>query len=851
MTHAKSLARQAWLPALLLLASMPLATAQQIRGTPGATSTVMTPQGLQLPPPSPPFTGQILPNAIDSQPAWPPQIMPPANAPNVLLILTDDVGFAAPTTFGGVIPTPTLDAVAAAGLRYTTFHTTALCSPTRAALLTGRNHHEVGTGNIGELSTGFPGYNSIIPRETATIAAMLQQNGYATAWFGKNHNTPAWEASAAGPFTNWPTGMGFDYFYGFLGGDTSQWQPGNLFRNTTPIHPYVGNPGFNLITAMADDAITYIRTNTEIAPNRPWFIHYAPGGTHAPHHPPREWIERIEAMNLFNDGWEVLRERIFANQQRMGVIPANAQLTPWPDFLQRWSSLSDVEKRLFIRQANVYAAYLAYTDHEIGRVIAEVERQGQRDNTLIIYISGDNGSSAEGSLNGTPNEVMYFNGVGLTAEQQMRLYDAWGSDQTYAHMAVGWTWAFGTPYRWTKQVASHFGGTRNGMAVSWPRGIAERGATRHQFHHVIDVVPTILEAAGIPQPQSVNGITQRPISGTSMAYTFPAAGANAPSTRRTQYFEILGNQGIYHDGWFANTTPPAPPWDALAPRPTDVAGGLPWELYNLADDPTQMNNLAARFPERLRAMREIFTMEAARNQVFPLDMTTLTRMIAPRPGPAAGRRQFVYTGPSCCTQANAAPNILNRSYRITAEIEVPAGGANGMLVTQGGRFGGWGFYLRESRPVFTLNLLSLQRVKWEAPAALPPGRHTLLFDFALNPQGPVPFGHGGTGTLSVNGQQVAQQSIPRGVPFTYAWDETFDVGLDTGTPVDDRDYQVPFNFTGRLARITVDLGDSSVTPAAVQAFAEAMAARAAAASAPAAATPPTALPPPVPPTRTR
>jgi arylsulfatase A-like enzyme len=852
MTQANRLARAALLPAIFLMAAMPLATAQQIRGTLGATSTVMTPQGLQLPPPSPPFTGQILPNAIDSQPAWPPQIMPPQNAPNVLLILTDDVGFGAPSTFGGVIPTPTLDAVAQAGLRYTTFHTTALCSPTRAALLTGRNHHEVGTGNIGELSTGFPGYNSIIPRETATIAAMLQQNGYATAWFGKNHNTPAWEASAAGPFTNWPTGMGFDYFYGFLGGDTSQWQPGNLFRNTTPIHPYQGNPGFNLITAMADDAITYIRTNTEIAPNRPWFIHYAPGGTHAPHQPPREWIERIEALNLFNDGWEVLRERIFANQQRMGVIPANAQLAPWPDFLQRWSSLSDVEKRLFIRQANVYAAYLAYTDAEIGRVIAEVERQGQRDNTLIIYISGDNGSSAEGSLNGTPNEVMYFNGVSLTAEQQMPLYDAWGSDQTYAHMAVGWTWAFGSPNRWTKQIASHFGGTRNGMAVSWPRGIAERGGTRHQFHHVIDVVPTILEAAGIPQPQSVNGITQRPISGTSMAYTFPAAGANAPSTRRTQYFEILGNQGIYHDGWFANTTPPAPPWNSLAPRPTDVANGLPWELYNLADDPTQMTNLAARFPERLRAMREIFTMEATRNQVFPLDMTTLTRMINPRPGPAAGRRQFVYTGPSCCAQANAAPNILNRSYRITAEIEVPAGGANGMLVTQGGRFGGWGFYLREGRPVFTMNLLSLQRVKWEAPAALPPGRHTVVFDFALNPEGPIPFGHGGTGTLSVNGQQVAQHAIPRSVPFTFAWDETFDVGLDTGTPVDDRDYQVPFNFTGRLARITVDLGEGSVTPAAVQAFEQAMAARAAAAAAPApAATPPTALPTPVPPTRTR
>jgi len=819
------------LSALVLLATMPLAMAQQIRGTPGTPSAVVTPQGLQLPPPTQPFGGLIMPNAMDSEPAWPAQTMPPERAPNVLLILTDDVGFGAPSTFGGVIPTPTLDGVAQAGLRYTTFHNTALCSPTRAALLTGRNHHEVGTGNIGELSTGYPGYNSIIPRETATIATILQQNGYATAWFGKNHNTPAWEASAAGPFNNWPVGMGFDYFFGFLGGDTSQWQPGNLFRNTTPIHPFAGNPGFNLTTAMADDAITYIRTQTEIAPARPWFIHYAPGGTHAPHQPTREWVERIEALNLFNDGWERLRERIFANQQRLGVIPANAQLAPWPDFLQRWESLSEGEKRLFIRQANVYAAYLAYTDHQIGRVIAEVERQGQLDNTLIIYISGDNGSSAEGSLNGTPNEVMYFNGVSLTAEQQMPWFDAWGSDQTYAHMAVGWSWAFSTPNRWTKQIASHFGGTRNGMALSWPRGIAERGGVRHQFHHVIDVVPTILEAAGVAAPQSVNGITQRPISGVSMAYTFPQTGANAPSRRRTQYFEILGNHGIYHEGWFAGTTPPAPPWDAMAPRPIDVMNGLHWELYNLADDPTQFRDISAQNPERLRMMREIFTMEATRNQVFPLDMTALTRMIEPRPGPAAGRRQFVFTGPSCCTQANAAPNMLNRSYRITADIEVPAGGGNGVLLTQGGRFGGWSFYLREGRPVFTLNLLGMERVKWEATAVLPPGRNSVVFDFALSPEGQVPFGHGGTGTLTVNGRQAAQRAIPRSVPFTYAWDETFDVGRDTGTSVDDHEYQLPFDFTGQIARITVDLGESTVTPAAVRAFAEAMAARAAAAQA--------------------
>jgi arylsulfatase len=805
-----------------------------------------------LPQPALPFTGQIMPNLVDSQPAWPAQIMPPANAPNVLLILTDDVGFAAPSTFGGVIPTPTLDSVAQNGLRYTTFHTTALCSPTRAALLTGHNHHQVGFGNISELSMGFPGYNSIIPRTTATIGAILQENGYATAWFGKNHNVPPWEASAAGPFTNWPVGMGFDYFYGFIGGDTSQWQPGNLFRNTTPIHPYVGQPpgSWNLITAMADDAITYIRTNTEIAPNRPWFIHYAPGGTHAPHHPTPEWIQRIEALNLFNDGYEKLRERIFANQQRLGVIPANAQLTPWPDSVPRWDSLSDAAKRLFIRQVNVYAAYLAYTDAEIGRVIAEIERLGQRDNTLIIYISGDNGSSAEGSLQGTPNEVMYFNGVSLNAEQQMPWYDAWGSDQTYAHMAVGWTWAFGTPNRWTKQIASHFGGTRNGMAVSWPRGITDRGGIRTQFHHVIDVVPTILEAAGIPQPQAVNGITQVPMAGTSMAYTFPREAATLPSTRRTQYFEIMANRAIYHDGWIASTTPAAPPWEGTAPRPEDAMNGYAWELYNLADDPTQFRNVAAQFPDRLRMMQELFTIEATRNQVFPLNGNGLAGMLVARPGPAAGRRQFVYTGPSCCTQSNAAPSILNRSFLITAEIEVPQGGANGMLVTQGGRFSGWGFYLHQGRPVFTMNLLNLQRAKWEGPQALPPGRHTVVFDFALQPQGPIPCAHGGTGTLSVNGQQVVQTTVPRTTPFTFAWDETFDVGMDTGTPVDDRDYQVPFAFTGQIGRITVDLGEGTVTPEAVRNFGALMAAQARAAAghtpAPAAPAPAAATPAPAP-----
>ena len=811
---------------LALLVMVPQVQAQEVRGTPGSPSAVMTLPGLQLPAAAPPFAGAIRPNAVDSTPAWPPQIMPPAKAPNVLLILTDDVGFGAPSTFGGVIPTPTLDRVAAEGLRYTTFHTTALCSPTRAALLTGRNHHHVGFGNISELSTGYPGYNAIIPRETATIAAILKQNGYATAWFGKDHNVPPWEASTAGPFTNWPVGQGFEYFYGFVGGDTSQWQPGNLFRNMTPIHPYNGNPGWNLITAMADDAIGYIRNNVEIAPNRPWFIHYAPGGTHAPHHPTKEWVDKIEKMNLFNDGWEKLRERIFANQKQLGVIPTNAVLPAWPsDLLKRWDDLTDVEKKLFIRQADVYAAYLAYTDHEIGRVIDEVKRLGQLDNTLIIYISGDNGSSAEGSVNGTPNEVMYFNGVGLDAEKQMPWYDVWGTDQTYNHMAVGWTWAFGTPYRWTKQVASHFGGTRNGMAISWPARIKDRGGIRTQFHHVIDIAPTILDLVGIPQPNVVDGIAQRPMDGVSMAYTLPAENKDLPSTHKTQYFEILGNRALYNEGWIASTTPPVPPWASVtAPRPSDVMNGYAWELYNIVDDPTQNDDLAKAEPAKLRSLQELFIMEGERNHVFPLN-NSITAMIAPRPGPAAGRKQFVYTGSSCCTQANAAPSILNRSFRITAEVDVPEGGADGVLVTQGGRFAGWGLYVKDGKPTFTMNLLNLERPKWQAREALKPGRHTVVFDFALEQKGEIPFGHGGTGVMSVDGQEAARLTLPKTTPFTFAWDETFDVGMDTGTPVDDKDYQVPFAFSGTIEKITVDLGEGPVSLESMVAWMKAISSR--------------------------
>jgi arylsulfatase len=797
----------------ICLAALPFspAGAQQLRGAPGSATAIEFPDSRVLPQPPAPFAGTVNPAARESTPAWPPTLGAPENAPNVLLIITDDVGFGSPSTFGGVIPTPTLDRVAADGLRYTQFHTTALCSPTRASLLTGRNPHSVGFGAVAELSTGFPGYNAIIGADTATIAETLRQNGYSTAWYGKNHNTPPWEISPAGPFDRWPTGLGFDLFYGFMGGETNQWEPGNLFRNTTRILPFEGQPGWNLTTAMADEAIARIRELHEVAPGRPWFIHYAPGGAHAPHHPTPEWIARFRGH--FDEGWEVVRERIFANQQRLGVLPPNAVLPPWPDTLPRWSSLSADQRRLYARQAEVFAAYLAYTDHEIGRVIQAVRDAGQIDNTLVIYISGDNGGSAEGQVHGTPNEVAFFNGVEIPVEAQLPVIDAWGGPSTYPNLAVGWTWAFSTPYRWTKQVASHFGGTRNGMAMSWPRRIADRGGIRHQFHHVLDIAPTILDAIGIPEPNTVNGVAQRPMEGVSMLYSVDAANARAPSRRRTQHFEMLAHRGIYHDGWYANTTPPTLPWQSGGTLPEDVVNGYAWELYDLAADPTQNRNLAAQHPDRLRDLQQLFLVEAARYRVLPLDNSSLPRLIAPRPGPTAGRREFVYRGAGTSLPGSVAPSLLNRDYRLVAEIEVPQGtgpgGATGVIATHGGRFAGWGFYLLGGRPVFAWNLLDLERIRWEAPEALPPGRHSIAFEFRPDASG-APVGRGGTGVLSVNGREAMRRAMPHTLPFAVQGDETFDIGLDTGSSVDDRDYRTPFPLTARLERLVVTVGQSTL-----------------------------------------
>jgi arylsulfatase A-like enzyme len=803
------------------LAGFTSAQAPQYTGVSGSPDATEFPDSRVLPPPAPKFGGVIKPNADQSKPWWPPRIVPPKGAPNILLIMTDDVGFGAPSTFGGVIPTPALDRIAKMGLRYTNFHSTSLCSPTRAALITGRNHHSVGFGVISEAATGFPGYDSIIPKDATSIGEILKDNGYRTAWFGKDHNTPTWDASQAGPFDQWPIGMGFEYFFGFVGGDTSQWEP-NLFRNTTAIYPYVGHPGWNLTTAMADDAIDWLNRINDINPSMPFFLYYVPGGTHAPHHPTPYWIKKISDMHLFDKGWNALRQQIFANQKRLGVIPQDAKLTPWPDkLLRRWDKLTPEDKKLFIRQADVYAAYLAYTDQEIGRVIQALADIGKLDDTLIIYISGDNGASAEGSPNGTPSEVLQFNGVELPVADQMKWYDLWGSDQTYPHMAVAWAWAFDTPFKWTKQIPSFFGGTKQGMAIAWPGHIKDAGGIRWQFSHVIDIVPTILQVTGIPAPTMVDGVKQKPIEGTSLAYTFPKANANAPSRHHTQYFEMMGVQGLYHDGWMLSAVPIRPPWQLLGTAIENPASAFKFELYNLRNDWTQYTDLAAANPARVQEMKKLMFEQFEKYQVLPLDASVATRMITPRPSVAGERTVFTYSGrPITGITRGTAPNLLNTSYTIRADINVPQGGAEGMIVTDGGRFGGYALYLLKSKPVFLWNLLDLKRVRWEGTQPLSPGTHTLEYDFRYDGLGAATLafnnisgiGRGGTGAFKVDGKVVATRKLEHTVPLTLPWDETFDIGSDTGTPVDDQDYQVPFKFTGKIDKLTITVAPPKLTP---------------------------------------
>ena len=797
--------------------------AQQVTGTMGSPSAKTTIDGKQLPPPDPAFGGIIKNEALQSTPWWPPRIVPPKDAPNVLLIITDDAGFGVPSTFGGVIPTPTMDKLAQEGLRYNRMFSTALCSPTRAALITGRNHHSAGFGVISEQSTGYPGYNSIIGKDSATIGRILRDNGYATSWFGKDHNVPAFAASQAGPFDQWPVGMGFEYFYGFIGGDANQWQP-NLFRNTTQIFPFDGKePGtWNLITGMADDAIAYMTRMHQIQPDKPIFIKYAPGATHAPHHPTKEWVDKIRDMKLFDDGYEKVRERIFENQKRLGVIPQETTLGPWPkELLKPWDDLTADEKKLFIRQVEIFAAYAAYNDHEIGRVVKAFQDLGRLENTLVIYINGDNGTSAEGGPLGTPNEVAFFNGINkLPADVQLKFYDVWGTEQTYNHMSAGWSWAFDAPFPWFKQNASALGGINQNMVVSWPARIKDKGGLREQFVHVIDVLPTILEAAGINAPEMVDGIKQKPIDGTSFAYTFDAANAKAASKHKTQYFEMMGQWALYDEGWFLSTKVNRAPWDAFGPANPNPLDNQVLELFNLTEDFSQTTDLAAKYPDKVKDMKAKFIAEAGKHEVFPMDASVAARIVAPRPNITAGRTEFVYTTPMVGLPQGDSPLLLNTSYTITAEIDVPEGGAEGMILTSGGRFAGYGFYLLKGKPVFLWNLVDLERLKWEGPDTLAPGKHTVEFDFKYEGLGPGTLafnnfsgvGRPGTGTLKVDGQIVDTKAMPKTLPMILQWDESFDIGSDTLTGVNDADYRPPFALTAKLDKLTIKLNRPQLSP---------------------------------------
>jgi arylsulfatase len=771
-----------------------MALAQDKAGQPNAASQPPA-GGDVLPKPPQPFRGTINLRANDSKPDFPQPVKAPAGAPNVLLVLLDDVGYGATSTFGGPCSTPTLDALAKTGLRYNQFHTTALCSPTRAAILTGRNHHSVHTACIMEAGTGFPGYDTVMQKDTATVAEVLKQNGYNTSWFGKNHNVPDWQTSQAGPFDLWPTGLGFDYFYGFIGGDTSQWRP-NATEGTKPIEPYIGNPEYNFDYDMADQAVKWIKMQKAVAPDRPFFCYYAPGATHAPHHPKKPWVEKYKGK--FDHGWDKVREETFERQKKLGVIPAEARLTGRPPGVPAWDTLSPEQQKVYARMMEVYAGYLEQTDHNVGRVVEAIREAGQLDNTLVIYIAGDNGASAEGSLQGLLNEMTFFNGVPEDIKEVLKRADDIGTWKTYNHYPVGWANAMCTPFQWTKQIASHYGGTRNGMVMSWPKGIKARGEVRPQWHHCIDIVPTIYEVCGVTVPASVNGVTQKPIEGVSMAYTF--ADAKAKSRRTTQYFEMLGNQGIYHEGWTACTTPPVPPWSP-AGADVDVITGYQWELYNTEEDFSQAENLAGKMPEKLLEMRLLFYTECAKYNVLPLDNSKTTRLDPSiRPSLTRGRTSFTYSEGMTRIPEGASPDMKNKSYAITAEVEVKEG-SSGMIVTQGGLFGGTALYFDKGRPVFHYNFVDVAHYEVAAKDPLAPGQHTIRFEFAYDGGG---MGKGGTGTLSVDDREIARGRIERTIPIRVTLDESLDVGEDTGTPVN-LGYDVPFKFTGKLNKLVIEL----------------------------------------------
>ncbi len=784
-----------------LLAAVSVAALAQTGGSQNQAASVGTsvpppPPATSLPRPDFRFKGQIGRTYEDSDPpTFPGVVRPPKGAPNVVLILLDDAGFGQFSTFGGGVPSPNVDKLAAQGLRYTRFHTTALCSPTRAALLTGRDHHVAGNGVITELATGYDGYTGIIPKSAGTVAEILKQNGYATAWIGKNHNTPTWETSEVGPFDHWPSGLGFDYFYGFNSGDTSQFEP-VLVENRNRV-PRSTDPDYHLSHDLADHAIAWMQRSKAIDPARPFFLYVAPGATHTPHMAPKEWLDKFKGQ--FDMGWDRYREMTLERQKKLGVVPADTRLSTRPASLPAWDSLNANQKRLYSRMMEVFAGFGAHIDDEMGRVLDAVAALPDADNTLVIYILGDNGASAEGGLDGAVNELAAFNGVFEPIESALKVIDELGGPKHYNHFPAGWALAMDTPFQWTKQIASHFGGTRNPMVISWPAKVREKGGVRGQFHHVVDIMPTILEAAGIQAPDTLNGVPQKPIEGVSLVYTLNDA--KAPDRRKSQIFELVSNRGMYQNGWMASSMAYSP-WEAF--RKGFDPNKSQWELYNIDKDFSQAEDLAAQYPEKLKALVDLWWAEAARHDVLPLDWRSVERLseqLTGRPNLAAGRKTTVYNTPLVALPEAAAPDLKNKSFTITAQVDIPSSGAQGMIFTQGGITAGWGFYVQDGKVVGMHNYIDSQRYRVVSTENVPSGKVTLVLDFNYDGGG---MSKGGTITLLANGKKIGAGRVEKTAGFKYSLYEGQDIGEDSGSPVDTT-YTPPFKFTGKIEKVTVEL----------------------------------------------
>jgi arylsulfatase A-like enzyme len=725
------------------------------------------------------------------------EVKAPEGAPNVILVLLDDLGFAGTSNFGGPVSTPTFDRIASEGIYYNNFHTTAVCSPTRAAIKSGRNHQVNNMGFITEMATGFPGNTGEIPQNVTPVAEILRLNGYSTGAFGKWHETATWETSVSGPMDRWPHRQGFDKFYGFFGGETNQWAP--FVYDGTHVVELPEDPNYHFMNDMTNQAVAWMKYQKALTPDKPYFMYFAPGATHAPHHVPQSYIDKWKGK--FDEGWDAMRQQILDRQIKLGVVPAGTKLAPKPEAIQQWESLTPDQKKLFTRQAETFAGFLDMTDHEIGRLLEAVDESGQADNTMVIFVYGDNGTSAEGGANGMYSEMTYFNGVQETVEDMLKKYDKWGGPETYPHMAAGWAVMFDTPFQWTKQMGSDHGGTKVGMAIRWPKGIKANGGLRTQFTHVIDVAPTILEAAGLPEPKTVNGIEQRPMDGTSMVYSFNDASAKEKHT--TQYFDITGNRAIYHEGWYARTIHRAP-WEA---KPRRALTEDIWELYYTPDDFSLANDLAAKNPGKLKELQDLFMKEAEKNHALPLDDRTFERMIAAnvgRPDIMGDRKTLTLAEGMVGMSENVFINIKNRPIILTAEIEVPAGKtANGIIIAQGGRFGGWALYVKDGIAAYDYNFLGMQRFTVSANQKLTPGKHTVKFDFAYDGGGP---GKGGLGTIYIDGKKVGEGRIERTQPGIFSADETADVGIDLATPVVERvGSEAKSKFNGRIPKLIVEV----------------------------------------------